>query len=298
MRMDAQASVSLSRCMLVDDVFEIYYKMRMDNPFMFWLGQSVRYHPDATGVTVVFDYAYRKKEADGLKKEVIAAAERIRDIVDRYAEDDYGIELAIHDLFSIQIQYTEDLGKESHNIIGPLLYKKGVCEGIAMAVEYILNCFGIRGTVIHGDIKGSNEKHAWNIVLLDDGAYHLDVTWDLSSKVGFAGHTFFNVSDKVMSITHTWDVPVRCEGQRYNYYRRNGAAFTSIDDAMRYARRKASSKDSFEFRIEGWSDSHKVSSKLSWALKRTFSINTCPGTDAYFVSVRKRGLLDRIFGPK
>ena len=56
-----------------------------------------------------------------------------------------------------------------------------VCDGYALAYEYLLQQCGIEAVVIGGD-AGSDEfstgGHAWNLVKLDGVWYEADPTWD------------------------------------------------------------------------------------------------------------------------
>ena len=268
------------------DLLSIYQYVKLDNPLLFWMGNSLEFRADGECNTLVFSHLYSKRESERLRDEVMDASNRIRDKVLRYADDEYGIELAIHDLFAVNIGYGDMDAPESHSIIGPLLRKKGVCEGISMAVEYLLNCFGIRCTVITGDTKdGSDVGHAWNIVFLGDHGYHLDVTWDLCSRAGWAGHSFFNVSDDFMRNSRDWDCRIPCQGSEFNYFRRNGTEFDSMSKVKRYVKDNIG-KGKLEFRIKGCYDLEKVSSIVGKYCKGSVcNVRNSFGSDVYFVSL-------------
>lgn len=56
-----------------------------------------------------------------------------------------------------------------------------VCEGYAMAFEYLCQLSGLDVSIIHGNAGSSMDdlgSHAWNIIRLDGDWYEIDVTWD------------------------------------------------------------------------------------------------------------------------
>ena len=283
-RMDDSVSIPSSEIYPDTDLFSIYAKVRMDNPLLFWMNNELEMKADKKHNELIFKNLYSKEDAKVLTKKIIDSSVKIRDIVMKYAKDDYEIELAIHDLLAVNIDYKDPDDPESHNIIGPLLKKKGVCEGISMTVEHLLNCFGIRSTVVTGnviDVEDSN--HAWNIVILGDHAYHTDVTWDLCSKAGWAGHTFLNVSDEFMRRSREWECPLICDGTEFNYFDKNGTSFDSISKAKKYLRRNRNANQ-FEFRIKDCFDSNQVIEIISGSgLTSEFVVRNTPDTDVFFV---------------
>lgn len=63
---------------------------------------------------------------------------------------------------------------------GALIRKQCVCQGFAEAFKRLMDEAGVDCDVVCGQVVGSREYHAWNIVKLKNGAgnYHIDVTWD------------------------------------------------------------------------------------------------------------------------
>lgn len=86
---------------------------------------------------------------------------------------------------------------------GALIKKKCVCQGYAEAYKRILNAVGIECAVICGKIIGSEEYHAWNVVIINGNRYHVDVTWD-SIGAGMKSNEYFLKSDEYFIATRLW----------------------------------------------------------------------------------------------
>ena len=65
-----------------------------------------------------------------------------------------------------------------YDIRGVLLKGKGVCLGIAMAVNYLCMALHIPSILVTGEAKiaGWNGNHGWNMVELEGEYFHMDVT--------------------------------------------------------------------------------------------------------------------------
>lgn len=80
---------------------------------------------------------------------------------------------------------------------------ESICAGYSAAMEYLckkadLYCITISGTI-------QNEGHAWNLIKLPEGTYHVDVTWaDGTGEVGTYGWTrYFALTQEQILIDHT-----------------------------------------------------------------------------------------------
>ena len=84
-----------------------------------------------------------------------------------------------HDYLCETVVYVESTN--SHNIIGPLLEGKSVCEGYAKAFKIFCELLEIPSAMVIGvgHTSVGSEAHAWNAVRMEDGNwYAVDVTWD------------------------------------------------------------------------------------------------------------------------
>ncbi len=71
---------------------------------------------------------------------------------------------------------TPDDSSYSHNILGIIKNKKGVCESYAELFQLLLLDNGINCIRVTG--YGNSEQHAWNYASVDGDWYAFDVTWD------------------------------------------------------------------------------------------------------------------------
>lgn len=155
------------------------------------------------------------------------AAKTITNTVIKLGMTELDKELALHDYLVTHTKYDKEnydkhtILKEDHDAYGVLINGLGVCDGYAEAMEVLLNMCGIECTVVLGDTLGpkdpgyENYGHAWNIVKIDGYYHQLDVTFDdptfNSKDTSSTGskdklvHTYFNLSDKQIALTHIWD---------------------------------------------------------------------------------------------
>lgn len=146
---------------------------------------------------------------------------------------DYEKELAIHDYIVVHCEYGYiDTSKDyAYRSYGALVQNKAVCNGYAEAMALLMSCVGIENQIVTG--TADNELHAWNQVCLDGKWYQTDATWDdpLPDRGVFAGHEYFNVTDEIMEMRHTWsqeDFP-SCDSTEYNYFEQNQLVCDSED---------------------------------------------------------------------
>jgi len=94
---------------------------------------------------------------------------------------------AVHDWIINNTVYDEEnyqnntIPEESYDIRGVMLNKTAVCSGYANTFDYFMYVLGIQSEVITGNAlnsRGSEGRHGWNRVLIDDTWLYVDCTWD------------------------------------------------------------------------------------------------------------------------
>ncbi|MFR6566495.1 MAG: transglutaminase domain-containing protein [Blautia wexlerae] len=176
-----------------------------------------------------FDYIYDRKRAEEVMKAVENEADYI--ISQFITEDmsDFDKCVAVHDYMTESIHYnfsamSVSFVHDAFTAEGALLKKQAVCNGISKAVSLILNRAGVPCTVVQGSsaIDEREVDHAWNMVLINDEYYHLDVTWDLHEVNRFTSrsHMYMNLDDESMLNNHNWDIEAypTCSSYKENYY--------------------------------------------------------------------------------
>ena len=85
---------------------------------------------------------------------------------------------AIHDYIILNTDYDEIKNKEgsspwaSNTAYGVFFQQYGVCSGFSDAMAIFLGRLGLR------NFKIASNTHVWNAVFVDNGWYHIDVTWN------------------------------------------------------------------------------------------------------------------------
>lgn len=88
--------------------------------------------------------------------------------------------LLLHDRLVVWTEYdyanylANQIPDISYTAYGILVNQTGVCQGYALAYDYLLEQVGIRCEYVSSDLL----NHAWNIVYINNKPYHVDTTWD------------------------------------------------------------------------------------------------------------------------
>ena len=107
---------------------------------------------------------------------------------------------AVHDYLVLNTVYdsaaaASGSGGTAHSAEGLLLNGQAVCSGYASTFKLLMTLKGIPCEYVQ------NDDHAWNLVLLDNEWYHIDVTWDdpVPDAPGVIIYTHFMMTDEEIS---------------------------------------------------------------------------------------------------
>ena len=200
---------------------------------------------------------YRKLTLE--EKQVFSALNSVVNQIKRTCYTDYEKELAIHDFIVTEFEYgpndTDNIPQRAHSIVGIVTDGYGICEAYANTFQLMCQLAGIDSQLVTGEVNGVG--HMWNIVKIDGDYYHVDVTNDdpYPDVKGRKRYNFFNVTDDMLSINHTWeknDYP-KCNATRYNYQIYNNYIVKSYADLEKLLTDGLSqSKTYFTFKTEGY----------------------------------------------
>ena len=120
--------------------------------------------------------------------------------------------LVLHDYIALNTEYdyqgylNGNLPNSVFTIEGTLVEGKAVCQGYALAYQYLLNKVGIESKYV----ASSAMNHGWNLVKIFGRWYHVDVTWDdpVWDQLGQVKHQYFLLSDAgITGLKHySWEV--------------------------------------------------------------------------------------------
>jgi hypothetical protein len=120
---------------------------------------------------------------------------------------------AVHDYMVTTYKYDVNFesglyGNETYTFYGLLKNKTGVCQAYA-ELFYLFMCYeGIECYFVSGwadDGTGVYGSHLWNVVYVDDGYYHIDVTFDDPvPDGGEISYKYFLKTSEEITKDHTW----------------------------------------------------------------------------------------------
>lgn len=253
-------------------ITRIYNYVLLDHPEIFYTSGTINYLSKKgllfSQTQVCPEYSYTKDEVSSIVNQCQQEVARIVSIVQSLS--DYDKELVIHDYLCKSIKY-ENLGDESHNIIGALIYKKAVCEGVAKTAKYIFDQVGLESFIVEGKAENPkskiSENHAWNVVKINRSFYHLDITFDITLSDGKATrYDYFNLSDKEIKEEHYFIPPLQitCDKSDLSYYHVNNLIMTTQKDFENYLLKSIQAGlKHIVFKIPNAADKTKVASKVS-----------------------------------
>lgn len=211
-----------------------------DNPHYMWLSKKWTITSYSTGsASISIPYRCSDAERQAMATELEQKIGQIMGGINS-TMGDYEKELYLHDYLVKNCEYdSEALTNEdfanAHTAYGAIVEGKAVCEGYARAMQLLLSRAGVDAYVIAGttiDSLGITGKHMWNVVKIDSGWYHLDVTWDdpiSTTKDRALRHSYFNLTDEEIGRNHFYEIETNCTATKANYHRKNLLFFTSFD---------------------------------------------------------------------
>lgn len=170
----------------------------------------VSYHMTSYGTVkpkVVLEFTYAldnitllKNYNKNLDKKVV---ELIQDLITPEMKD-YEREWVVANYLASNLIYAPRDTDISHTMQGALMEGMAVCDGYAKSLMYLLNSIGIPTQFVTGTANGG--PHAWNLVKLGDGYYHVDLTWaDADEDRIGKFYNYLNETDAYMKLSHKWE---------------------------------------------------------------------------------------------
>ncbi len=223
------------------DVNALILLLRTEHTVLFHVGEiAYLFYPRRHQAVLTPQYLYSAAEYTRILDQLQDAVQRIGQKICQFPTAARR-ELAIHDLLCTHLQYADD-GPDSHSLVGPLLHKRGVCDGISKTAKVLLQTAGIPAHVLYGTgqnlLSSTPEPHAWNIVCLNGRWYHADITFDATISDGMIRYDYYNRSTAEILADHaiTPTAPfadIDCP-ESGNYYQANRLYFTDMGNLQTY----------------------------------------------------------------
>ncbi len=187
-----------------DEMIEIYFTFRHDNPQFFWLSNRIAFSSKSM-TALTYDAYENGSVRQAALEEIARTAQTVYQSQITDSDSDYQKVLKIHDALIADIEYSADTSiPTAHSIAGAMTSSKSaVCEGYAKVMQVMMNQYGIMNIYITGTAGGGG--HAWNMVRMNQGQYYwLDATWD-DQLYEAAQHRYFLVGSQNFT-DHTVDL--------------------------------------------------------------------------------------------
>ena len=184
-----------------------------DHPELFWLDTAYECKFLPSGKCVEISLQFNSTASD-IQASTAAFQNKASQIISQAQSlsTNYEKEVYVHDTLigMIEYQLSAPLNQSAYSA---LVNGQTVCAGYARAYQYLMMQLGIPCYYCMGY---AGESHAWNIVMLEDGFYNVDATWD--DTIPNTYH-YFNKTDSDFNGNHTrTDLSVylpACNGQLY-----------------------------------------------------------------------------------
>ena len=111
-------------------------------------------------------------------------------------------------VISLRTTYDNDSvgGKPTATIYGAIEGGSSICQGYASGFEYLCRKANLWCTQVSG--VSQDTAHAWNLVKLESGTYHIDLTWadaDGNTPLGPAWQSYFMLTQEEILLDHQMD---------------------------------------------------------------------------------------------
>lgn len=217
------------------DAFAACKALRHDRPEYFFLGRKMTFvYCGGREGRLRLQILYTPAEIETLKTTFrqkmlpLMAGTADKSLVQR--------EELIYSRLARQLRYQNTRSEQEHNLVGPMLASRGMCEGQNALLLYCLRRAGVTCVQVLG--KGRTENHCWAMVWLNGEPVHCDVTWEKPGK-GVMLYRYFNLTDEQIARDHSGfagqNLPACCT-ETYSYYRLHGHSVCSLAELAGHLR--------------------------------------------------------------
>ncbi len=229
----------------------IYRFLKMDVPELFFVKAIRVRYPAAKPLrcTVIPEYRFTAAQA---RDTLLCMARSCEGLVAKHRHSsDFQKEKAIHDHIAATVRYRDADAPYSHEAPGALLFRIGVCEGIAKAFKYLADRLGLRCIVAFGAADGQAGEiaHAWNVVCVGGAFYHLDATFDATLSGSCIRYDYFNLSDADIRATHRWDDALPPCPRTFGVYEKMGCCFQRARELAAYIQSASRAQKTIVFKL-------------------------------------------------
>lgn len=200
--------------------------------------------------------AFFKDDTSKLNEDECLALEKAVEMVDEaqaISEDDWELELAIHDILAQHITYShapidyddpEDQPRHL-SVVGALLDGSANCQGYTDAFYTLASIAGFE--VGRLSVETPSEPHMVNTICLNDKWYVVDVTYD-DSNDKMVNYHLFNVGMDFIGEEFYWPEEIEThsivrKSDELNYYIRNDLVFDDMEDLAGFVAKQYAKND-------------------------------------------------------
>lgn len=203
------------------DCFSAYTALRDDHPEYFFLGLQARFASIGSHGILFYPLLYSD---DIIRRVQLQLRRCICELVrGTFVPDPVDAEIIVYGRIAQKINYIDHDDVRDHNIVGPVLFGSGVCEGYTSLLNLCLRRIGIPCIKARG-FTSEGTPHCWTIAWVKGVPVHCDVTWDRVNIEGIVGFNYLNLSDRQIAAHHRMnsDFPCpSCKSEAFTYHRWN-----------------------------------------------------------------------------
>lgn len=229
-------------------LLEVYNSIRYDHPELYFLDDNFSIYSSGKKTACKVGRIISKEESFKVAKQISEIIKK--EFLPALKLNEYEKTLFVYDWFMEKVKYTK--GKpNSYNIIGALIEKQCVCQGIAYASKLIFDYLKMKSIIAVGELfsEGKKEPHAWNIVFINNEPYHFDATCGLNGL-----HSHLNIDDNDVKKDHSFDLKKypKCSSNKANYFVINNSLVKYNNTALeQFFRKNLTLGRTIEFKVLG-----------------------------------------------
>ena len=201
-------------------LYDCYYNLNEVMDGLDTAAVEVRYFfptdPDMIAVTSPDELENLREEIDIFKAQCQAIVDGMPENLSAYDQYRY---LATYISLCTEYDYDRIGGPATYTAYGAIQSGFSVCQGYALGLLLLCQTADLWCTHISGSIHREDGfiAHSWNLVQLEDGTYHVDVTWSdngFNSPDHLDWFRYFMINQEHMTYDHIVDQGTRSTGSR------------------------------------------------------------------------------------